>query len=95
VNPTSVAPSIYSFTWRDDGEGIFGPYRGWDAVVDLGGDSFHFSQLAGETDWYCDAHFGRNGYPYFCHGFGSRVCLKQIATDEIAVLLNARLEAGS
>jgi hypothetical protein len=86
--------AIRNFGWRDDGNGFFGPRRGWDATVDIEGDVLHFSRLQGEADWYCDAYFKANGYPVFCEGFGSRVTRKQIASDELAEQLDIRMRAA-
>jgi hypothetical protein len=54
------------------------------AEVEIGDNILTFSQLENETEWYCDSRFGRkNMYPYFCHGEGSRSCLKQMAQGEL------------
>jgi hypothetical protein len=75
------------------GVGIGGPWQDeplWYAVVGIGGATLHFSRYDCESEWYCDAHFGAGGVPYFCHGEGSRCCLKKVATGRLRQALEAR-----
>ena len=62
----------------------------WEADVELdNGHALLFSQWDGETERCCDAHFGANCYPYFCHGSGSRCTLKQVAKPPLKAALEA------
>ena len=73
------------------GFGIGGAWKNtpvWVAEVESKGHLFGFSRFDNETNWCCDYHFGANMYPYFCHGEGSRSCSKQIATGELAAMLD-------
>ncbi len=89
-------PSIEIVTFEyhvRSGVGIGGPGQDdplWYAVVRVDGMTAHFSRHRSEGRWYCDALFGANGYPHFCHGEGSRCCQKQYATGELERLLTAR-----
>lgn len=47
-----------------------------------------FSKYSTESEWYCDATF-RNGMPVFCHGEGSRSCMKRAAQNEIKEAIEA------
>jgi len=60
------------------------------AGVISGGHSLTFSKYLHETEWYCDAHFGPNLYPFFAHGTGGRSCMKQIAQGELKAQLDER-----
>jgi len=75
------------------GVGLVGPWQDeplWYASVQVGEDTLLFSRFDTEDQWYCDAHFGANGYPYFCHAEGSRCCRKQVATAELKDALDAK-----
>ena len=63
----------------------------WYAAVEVEGNTLMFSRYDDETEWYCDAHFGANGLPHFCHGEGSRCCRKQVAAGELKAMLDERL----
>ena len=63
----------------------------WYAVVEVEKRTLMFSRYDDESQWYCDAYFGPNGFPHFCHGEGSRCCRKQVATGELKDLLDERL----
>lgn len=41
-----------------------------------------FSRYSTEDKWYIDYEF-HNGLPVFCHGEGSRSCLKKFATGQL------------
>lgn len=76
---------------QKQGYGIGGPWRDkpiWIAIVQIDENSLHFSRFDHETQWLCDAHFGKGCFPYFCHGEGSRCCIKKAATGELAALLD-------
>lgn len=72
----------YHVTWK--GEPL------WYAAVDVQGDLLWFSRFDDETQWYCDAHFGPTGFPHFCHGEGSRCCLKTTAIGRLKGALDER-----
>lgn len=61
-------------------------------VIFEGGESLHLSRLDGNEGWVADAHFGANGYPYWCHGFGSRCTYLQVVNDDDLV---AALDAAA
>jgi hypothetical protein len=46
-----------------------------------------FSKYDSEDKWFLDASFGPKGYPHFCDGLGSRCCLKTVATEKMAVMI--------
>lgn len=50
--------------------------------------SYFLSRLVGETDWIIDAHFGPQGMPYHCHGFGARYLQVRAIAPELAKLLD-------
>jgi hypothetical protein len=52
----------------------------WRATVKEGRNTFILTQLASETSWYYDAHFHR-GIPVYCHGDGSRCCMKKVVKE--------------
>ena len=75
------------------GVGIVGAWQNeplWCATVAVEDQTLMFSRYDTEDEWYCDAHFGAHGYPYFCHGEGSRSCRKQVATGDLKDALDAR-----
>lgn len=80
---------------KRSGVGIIGPWQDppiWVATVETdGGHTLHFSRDDEERQWYADAHFGPDGYPYFCHGEGSRCTKKQVAHGELADLLDQHM----
>ena len=63
----------------------------WYACVEVEGQTLMFSRYDEESQWYCDAHFGANGFPHFVHGEGSRCCRKQVAIGELKEQLDERL----
>lgn len=76
--------------------GLFGTtLEGYDATVKTEtGETFGVSQLEGEApQWGVDSAFGKNGFPYWSHGFGCRVVRVHAVTDEVAAALNARRDA--
>lgn len=50
--------------------------------------SYFLSQLVGETGWIIDAHFGPQGMPYYCHGFGARYLKVRAIAPELANLID-------
>ena len=60
------------------------------AQVDLSDSTLILSQFEDETDWYADACFGKDGYPYFSHGQGARSTYKHVARGALKALLDAR-----
>ena len=47
---------------------------------------YQFSRLDGEKQWFLDAKY-RGMLPIFCHGKGSRSCLKSVAAADIHVAI--------
>lgn len=45
------------------------------------------SKYSTENDWYLDYQFD-NGLPVFCHGEGSRSCMKRAAQGELLAALD-------
>jgi hypothetical protein len=84
MSDTRVRIRQFEYRVRWQGEPL------WYAVVEVQGDLLWFSRFDTETTWYCDAHFGANGFPYFCHGEGSRCCHKQAARGPLAAALYER-----
>jgi hypothetical protein len=66
--------------------GLNGEYL--NAVVVIDSHTYHFTKGEDEKDWYCDALFNSFGVPIFCHGEGSRSCMKRKASDHVAQELN-------
>ncbi|MCX4523906.1 hypothetical protein OHA69_40680 [Streptomyces anulatus] len=79
---------------RTEPDGFGGTRAGLEARIDLlapGAEKpvvFFLSRLTGEPEWIIDAKFGPNGFPYFSHGFGSRVTVATTVIPEIADLLD-------
>lgn len=66
------------------------PYgNGQVAVVEVDGARLHFSRYDNEQRWLADAAFSAKGMPIFCHGAGSRCCMKQAANEKVEALLNS------
>ena len=88
---------ITKFEYRvRSGVGIIGAWANrplWYAAVKVGEGTVLFSRYDDEGKWFCDAHFGRAGFPHFSHGEGSRCCRKQVATGRLAEALDARKAA--
>ena len=83
--PFTIRQFEYHVTWRQE--------TLWYAAVEAGGDLLWFSRFDTETEWYCDAHFGAKGFPYFCHGEGSRCCRKHVATGALKEALDEQKRA--
>ncbi|MBV9026402.1 MAG: hypothetical protein JO362_22015 [Streptomycetaceae bacterium] len=67
-----------------------GLYAAFKMALRAGGQptSFGLSRLEGEPHWVIDDKFGANGFPHFCHGFGSRVTIPRTVREEIAEVLD-------
>jgi hypothetical protein len=76
------------------GFGIGGAWKDnpiWVAVVKVGKITLGFSRFDSENEWLCDYQFN-GGLPVFCHGEGSRSCLKQAAKGELQIALDKAKE---
>lgn len=52
----------------------------WRATVKCDPSTYIITQLPSERSWYFDAHFHR-GIPVYCHGDGSRCCMKRVISE--------------
>lgn len=70
-----------------NGDGVYAMVQSAD------GETLHLSRLEGETSWIADGLFGANGFPHWCHGFGSRcTLLKSVSDAELVKLLDQAAE---
>lgn len=81
-----------AFTIKDfryiqrSGVGVGGVWKNkplWVAKVELNGGTIHVSRFDEEKTWYADSAFTAKGIPLFCHGEGSRCCLKRPVNDDV------------
>ena len=93
TGPGTVFVAVVTVGRREE-SGVFGPVAGLDAHLHLTTDpqakpqSLFLSRLTGEVRWTADAHFGANGFPFFSHGFGTRITRARVLSREIAALID-------
>jgi hypothetical protein len=98
--PAVVAEGFTTSGWtvtevHRDSNALYG--AGWYAMAQhADGLTMHVSQLDGESYWVADGLFGRNGFPHWCHGFGSRCTMLRTVQDvELVAMIEAMVREAS
>ena len=81
---------------KRSGVGIGGAWQKkplWVAMVKMGDLVLVVSRYDTEKTWYADSAFGKGCMPIFCHGEGSRCCMKRPVNEDVHKALQALYDA--